>query len=386
MAQAEIITIGTELLLGEIQDTNTRFLARHLRQIGVDLYRVTTVGDNVLRIAEMIRESLMRADIVITTGGLGPTIDDPTRNAAAVAFNVEMVFHTDLWQQIEKRFGLRGIVPTENNQKQAYLPANAVAIHNPVGTAPAFYIPDHEKIVICLPGVPGEMETIFSETVISLLTEKYALSQVIKPRVIHTSGIGESVIDDLIADLESNSNPTVGLSAHPGRVDIRITAKANSEVEAEELIRGVESIICQRLAGCIYGIDDDTLLQVIALRASKIKPSVNLYTTGFSLDTPTIEMPLDGANLLINPSPSPLAIAQNLSHSIDTINFFALLNKTNSPANLELSVVGAGDEDKSHRLYNGPASQVERWAENMFLDFVWRRLIKLSSGVENEKS
>ncbi len=386
MAQAEIITIGTELLLGEIQDTNTRFLARHLRQIGVDLYRVTTVGDNVLRIAEMIRESLMRADIVITTGGLGPTIDDPTRNAAAVAFNVEMVFHTDLWQQIEKRFGLRGIVPTENNQRQAYLPANAVAIHNPVGTAPAFYIPDHEKIVICLPGVPGEMETIFSETVISLLTEKYALSQVIKPRVIHTSGIGESVIDDLIADLESNSNPTVGLSAHPGRVDIRITAKANSEVEAEELIRGVESIICQRLAGCIYGIDDDTLLQVIALRASKIKPSVNLYTTGFSLDTPTIEMPLDGANLLINPSPSPLAIAQNLSHSIDTINFFALLNKTNSPANLELSVVGAGDEDKSHRLYNGPASQVERWAENMFLDFVWRRLIKLSSGVENEKS
>ena len=386
MAQAEIITIGTELLLGEIQDTNTRFLARHLRQIGVDLYRVTTVGDNVLRIAEMIRESLMRADIVITAGGLGPTIDDPTRNAAAVAFNVEMVFHTDLWQQIEKRFGLRGIVPTENNQKQAYLPANAVAIHNPVGTAPAFYIPDHEKIVICLPGGPGEMETIFSETIISLLTEKYALSQVIKPRVIHTSGIGESVIDDLIADLESNSNPTVGLSAHPGRVDIRITAKANSEVEAEELIRGVESIICQRLAGCIYGIDDDTLLQVIALRASKIKPSVNLYTTGFSLDTPTIEMPLDGANLLINPSPSPLAIAQNLSHSIDTINFFALLNKTNSPANLELSVVGAGDEDKSHRLYNGPASQVERWAENMFLDFVWRRLIKLSSGVENEKS
>lgn len=386
MAQAEIITIGTELLLGEIQDTNTRFLARHLRQIGVDLYRVTTVGDNVLRIAEMIRESLMRADIVITTGGLGPTIDDPTRNAAAVAFNVEMVFHTDLWQQIEKRFGLRGIVPTENNQRQAYLPANAVAIHNPVGTAPAFYIPDHEKIVICLPGVPGEMETIFSETIISLLTEKYALSQVIKPRVIHTSGIGESVIDDLIADLESNSNPTVGLSAHPGRVDIRITAKANSEVEAEELIRGVESIICQRLAGCIYGIDDDTLLQVIALRASKIKPSVNLYTTGFSLDTPTIDMPLGGANLLINPSPSPLAIAQNLSHSIDTINFFALLNKTNSPANLELSVVGAGDEDKSHRLYNGPASQVERWAENMFLDFVWRRLIKLSSGVENEKS
>ncbi|MBP9675790.1 MAG: hypothetical protein KBD67_03540 [Anaerolineaceae bacterium] len=386
MAQAEIITIGTELLLGEIQDTNTRFIARHLRQIGVDLYRVTTVGDNVLRIAEMIRESLMRADIVITTGGLGPTIDDPTRNAAAVAFNVEMVFHTDLWQQIEKRFGLRGIVPTENNQRQAYLPANAVAIHNPVGTAPAFYIPDHEKIVICLPGVPGEMETIFSETIISLLTEKYALSQVIKPRVIHTSGIGESVIDDLIADLESNSNPTVGLSAHPGRVDIRITAKANSEVEAEELIRGVESIICQRLAGCIYGIDDDTLLQVIALRASKINPSVNLYTTGFSLDTPTIDMPLGGANLLINPSPSPLAIAQNLSHSIDTINFFALLNKTNSPANLELSVVGAGDEDKSHRLYNGPASQVERWAENMFLDFVWRRLIKLSSGVENEKS
>ena len=159
MTQAEIITIGTELLLGETLDTNTRYLAQQLRHLGVDLFRATSIGDNPLRIAEMIRESLSRAEIVITTGGLGPTIDDPTRNAAAIAFNVEMDFHADLWKEIYRKFQVRGAIPSDNNQKQAFLPANAVAIHNPVGTAPAFYIAEQKKLLVCLPGVPAEMKT-----------------------------------------------------------------------------------------------------------------------------------------------------------------------------------------------------------------------------------
>ena len=140
MASAELIAIGTELLLGEIQDTNTRFLTRQLRQIGVDVFRTSIVGDNPLRIADVITESLSRADIVITTGGLGPTIDDPTRVAAALAFKVEIEFHPDLWKVISHRFQSRGLSPTENNKKQAFLPQGAVAIPNPVGTAPAFYL------------------------------------------------------------------------------------------------------------------------------------------------------------------------------------------------------------------------------------------------------
>ena len=140
MAVCEIVTIGTELLLGEIHDTNSRYIARALRDIGVDLYRLTTVGDNPQRITATLQEALMRADIVITTGGLGPTVDDPTRQAVANVFNVSLSYQEELWQQIIARFAHYNRVPTENNRRQAYIPANSIAIPNPVGTAPAFYV------------------------------------------------------------------------------------------------------------------------------------------------------------------------------------------------------------------------------------------------------
>jgi len=241
LTTAEIITIGTELLLGEIQDTNKTYLARQLRPLGVDLFRTTTVGDNPLRIADAIQESFARADIVITTGGLGPTIDDPTRNAVAIAFKAEMVFHADLWESITNRFLVRGITPTENNRKQAYLPACAIGIENPVGTAPAFYILDDNKMIVCLPGVPAEMETIFERSVIRLIQETFSIQQVLLTRVLHVVGLGESLIDERIADLETLTNPTVGLAAHPGVVDVRITAKASTREEALLLIHQVES-------------------------------------------------------------------------------------------------------------------------------------------------
>src|SRR5512135_2170348 len=138
MPAAEIIAIGTELLLGEIQDTNTRYLARLLRDYGVDLYRTTIVGDNVDRIAHAIRESLSRCQIIITTGGLGPTVDDPTRQAVAMAAGTELEFQPQLWDQIQDRFERFGRNPTENNRRQAYIPRGAIAMENPVGTAPAF--------------------------------------------------------------------------------------------------------------------------------------------------------------------------------------------------------------------------------------------------------
>jgi competence/damage-inducible protein CinA-like protein len=259
MASAEIITIGTEILLGEIVDTNTRYIARSLRNLGVDLYRTVTIGDNVERIASAIREALERAEIVITTGGLGPTVDDPTREAVARAVGVQVEFREELWQQVAATIHRYGRTPTENQKRQAFVPQNALAIPNPVGTAPAFIVEMGRAAVISLPGVPKEMEYLLHESVIPYLQKRFDLRQLIKVRVLHTSGLGEGDIDEQIGDLETLANPTVGLAAHNGVVDIRIAAKAETEAEADRKIAEVEQDLRARLGGYIFGVDDDTL-------------------------------------------------------------------------------------------------------------------------------
>ena len=240
MPSAEIITIGTEILLGEIVDTNARYLARALRDAGIDLYRKTSVGDNAKRIALAIQQSLERCDIVITTGGLGPTVDDPTREAVALAMGVETIYCPDLWEQIQERFNRIGRLPTENNRRQAYIPRGATAIENPVGTAPIFIVEAESRVVISLPGVPREMEYLLQHAILPYLKEHYQIQGIIKARVLHTAGAGESQIDALVGDLEELGNPTVGLAAHSGQVDVRITAKADCAEAADELIKPVE--------------------------------------------------------------------------------------------------------------------------------------------------
>jgi len=261
--EAEIITIGTELLLGELVDTNTRYIARALREIGLDLYRTSTVGDNIERIAEEVQASMQRADAVITTGGLGPTIDDPTREGIAKACGVETIFVPELWQQIEERFAGFGSVPTENNRRQAYIPAGAIPIENPVGTAPGFIVEIDRSVAISLPGVPAEMQHLLVTDVIPYLKQRLGLQSIIKSRIVRTAGIGESMLDHKIEDLEKLHNPTVGLSAHPGRVDIRITAKAKTDQEADKMIASVEATLEQRIGRAIYGKDDQTLESVV---------------------------------------------------------------------------------------------------------------------------
>ncbi|MDF1498895.1 MAG: CinA family nicotinamide mononucleotide deamidase-related protein [Anaerolineales bacterium] len=261
--EAEIITIGTEILLGEIVDTNTRTLARRLRDIGVDIFLTSTVGDNPRRIADAVRASASRADLVITTGGLGPTIDDATREGIADAMGIELVFSEDLWQQIQDRFAQFGRVPTENNRRQAQIPLGAIAIENPVGTAPSFILEAQDATVIALPGVPGEMMHLLESEVIPYIKRKLGSFEVIHTRLLRTAGLGESILDERIADLEQLSNPTVGLSAHPGRVDIRITAKARSPQAADEMLWGIQATLQQRLGRHIYGMDEDTLEGVV---------------------------------------------------------------------------------------------------------------------------
>lgn len=270
MPSAEIITIGTEILLGEIVDTNARHIALSFRDAGIDLYRKTTVGDNPQRIAQAIRQAMQDSNIIITTGGLGPTVDDPTREAVALAMGVEIEFHPELWEQIQARFRRFGRQPTENNRRQAYIPQGAVAIENPVGTAPAFIIETQNHTIISLPGVPREMEYLLKHAVLPYIRQRYHLQGTIKARLLHTAGVGESQIDELIADLETLRNPTVGLAAHSGQVDVRITAKAVSPALAELMIQEVEKDIRNRLGKWIYGADQETLEEV-ALRAVQQK-------------------------------------------------------------------------------------------------------------------
>lgn len=259
MPLAEIVTIGTEILLGDILDTNSQFIARRLRDLGIDLYRMTSVGDNTQRIANEIQQAVQRSDIILTTGGLGPTVDDPTRQAVALAAGTEVVFHPELWEQILERFSRFHQNPTENNKRQAYLPSGAEAIENPVGTAPAFLMRIQGKVIISLPGVPSEMKYLLEHSVCPFLIGEYQLKGMIKNRILHTVGIGESRIDHLIGDLEALSNPTVGLAAHSGQVDIRVTAKADAETTVNELITRVESEIRSRIGEWIYGVDEETL-------------------------------------------------------------------------------------------------------------------------------
>ena len=251
MPSAEILTIGTELLLGEIVNTNTQVIALALRQIGVDVYRTSTIGDNSERISEIIKECLQRADILIMTGGLGPTVDDPTRQAIANAYGLALDFHPDLWEGIVQRFSKYGIQPPGNNKQQAYLPAGADSLPNPRGTAPGIHLAVNGKDIFALPGVPVEMEGMLDEQVIPRIRSKYGLTGVILIRNIRVDSIGESQIDALISDLEELSNPTVGLAASKGFVLIRLTAKAENEDLADALLHDLEGEIKSRLAGWI---------------------------------------------------------------------------------------------------------------------------------------
>jgi nicotinamide-nucleotide amidase len=263
--RAEIVSIGTELLLGELVDTNAAYMARQLASIGLDLHFKTTVGDNRGRIAEVLRLALSRCDVVITSGGLGPTVDDVTREAVADATGRALVRSPELLAFIAALFARWGRQMTENNSRQAYIPEGAMVIENPVGTAPAFAVetPD-SKVIISLPGVPREMEHLMTTRVIPYLKERLGnAGEIIKSLILRTCAIGESQIDELIGDLMASRNPTVGTAAHAGQTDVRITVKAESEEAADRLIAEMERQIRARLGDTIYGTGKDILDEVV---------------------------------------------------------------------------------------------------------------------------
>lgn len=260
---AEIIAIGTEILLGEITDTNSVYLAQLLRDYGINLYFMTSVGDNVQRIASAVKIALGRADIVITCGGLGPTVDDMTRQGVADATNRPLVFDANLLEQIRQRFNTFQMTMPENNRRQAYLPDGALVIENPVGTAPAFAVDLGSKLIISLPGVPRELKFLMENKVIPLLRERYSLG-LIRARVLRAGGIGESTLDERLgAQLLENANPTVGLAAHHGIIDIRITAKGDTPEIVEQMLDQYEALVRARVGDVIFGTGKTTIEQAV---------------------------------------------------------------------------------------------------------------------------
>ena len=259
---AEIIAIGSELLLGETIDTNSAYLARQLAGIGIGLFRKTVVGDNEERIAAVIGEALDRADLLICTGGLGPTVDDMTREAVARALGRPLVFHQHLLDQIEARFRSFGRTMSESNRRQAYVPAGARIVENPRGTAPCFIIedarnPDGGKggTVAVLPGVPSEMRYLWENALVPYLRDERGQTGVILVRTLHAAGLSESLIGEMVADLMSQENPTLGISAKRAQYELRIGAQADSRAAAEALADAAEATIRERLGEHLIGTE-----------------------------------------------------------------------------------------------------------------------------------
>ncbi len=279
--KAEIIAIGSELLLGQIIDTNTSYIAKRLAENGIELVQTTSVGDDLQQMKEVIREATNRSQIVITTGGIGPTEDDLTREVIAEVFQRPLTFRPHLMEQIETLFKKRGFRMAENNRKQAYVPEGAIPIENPKGTAPGFIVEHSNGSIISIPGVPPEMEYLMKNTVIPYLRKRFDLkNEVIQYRVLRACGLGESAIGLQIKDLMKESrNPSVGTLASIGDIRIRITAKAQSPEEASNLIEKMEQEIRKRLGILIYGVDNETLHGNIVRELERLNLTLSVVET-----------------------------------------------------------------------------------------------------------
>src|ERR671929_325773 len=254
---AEIVTIGTEMLLGDLVDTNTAWISQRLAELGVAIYRHSTVGDNPERIVGALREASSRSTLVITTGGLGPTSDDLTNACLSTLTGREMVEYPEARQHVDEMFQRFGRKPTENNYKQALFPEGTELIPNPVGTAMGALVEWEGTLFATLPGVPTEMKSMFEATLEPLIRARSEGSIVSK--TLHFAGIGESALAEKVQEFLDAPDPTVAPLAGQGRVRLRITTRAATEEEAQEKIAPVEREILSRLGDYYFGEDDETL-------------------------------------------------------------------------------------------------------------------------------
>jgi nicotinamide-nucleotide amidase len=290
--RAEILSIGTELLLGQIVDTNANFLAQQLPPLGLDLFYVSQIGDNLGRLAAAFRQALDRSDVIITSGGLGPTEDDLTREAIAEVFGEQPRVVPELEASLREFFARRGRAMPERNVKQATLIPSATVLLNPVGTAPGWWVERDGKVIASMPGVPHEMHKMWEEQVQPRLAKRISGGAIVS-RILKLIGIGESNAEEVVGDLTRSVNPTLATYAKPDGIHLRLTAKAATRSEAEALLDAFEPRVRERVAEWLYGTEADTLPVVVGamLRERGLKLATAESATGGQLASLVTEAP-----------------------------------------------------------------------------------------------
>jgi len=277
VTRAEIISVGTEHLLGQIVDTNATYLCTVLAELGIAVYFRSTVGDNMRRVQDVFLHALTRADLILSTGGLGPTDDDLTVAAVAEALGLPLERHEEAWAHVQETVRKRQRPLSSQQEKQAMLPRGATMIPNPRGSAPGVIIEHQGKTIVFTPGVPREMKGMVEDTIVPFLRARgLGGREVIRSRLLRITGLGESAVEDRLRDLmRSSTNPTIAPYAHTGECHVRLTARG-VETEVEPLLRSIEASIRERLGPAVYGVGQQTLEEAVAevLRAKGVSIAV----------------------------------------------------------------------------------------------------------------
>ncbi len=283
MIKAEIISTGSEILRGQIIDTNANFIAKKLFELGIDLEHISAVSDDPEYLLSTLKLALSRSDLIITTGGLGPTEDDITYITIAKALNLKLIKYPAAEEHLRKILSkTRGEI-NSSNLKQAYLPEGAKVIINPYGTAPAMLLEKDDKIIYSLPGVPWEMKKLVEENLIPYLKEKFPPAVIRKSKILKVTGLGEASVNELIRDyLNKQTNLSFGIYANPEDIQVQIIAQAPNEKEAEELLKQSADRLTEILGNYLYGSDEQTLEGVIGdlLKSKGLKIAVAESCTG----------------------------------------------------------------------------------------------------------
>lgn len=290
--KAEILSIGTELLLGQIVDTNANFLAQQLPALGLDLHYVSQIGDNVQRLADAFRRGLERSDVIVTSGGLGPTEDDVTREAIAEVFGEPLEVQPHLETELRAFFAQRGRTMPERNVKQATTIKSGTYLPNPIGTAPGWWVERDGKVIVSMPGVPHEMFKMWAEQAQPRLARLITGGAIVS-RTLKLAGIGESHAEEALGDLTHNLNPTLATYAKSDGIHLRLTAKAATRSEADALLDAFEPRVRERVADHVYGGENDVFAAVVGnlLRARGLSLTVAESATGGQLASLVTEAP-----------------------------------------------------------------------------------------------
>ena len=281
--KAEIISIGSEILRGQITDTNANFIAKKLVELGIDLEHISVVSDNPESLLSTLKLALQRSDLIITTGGLGPTEDDITYQTIARTLNLKLIKYPEAEENLNKILKKIHKTISPSNLKQVYLPEEAKIIINQYGTAPAMILEKDNKIICSFPGVPHEMKNLIEEYLIPYLKEKFPPSMIKKSKTLKITGLGESSVNDLIRDyMNKQTNFTFGIYANPEDIQVQVTTQASTEKEVEKLLQSSVNQLTKMLGNYVFGNDEETIEEVVGnlLRTKKLKVAVAESCTG----------------------------------------------------------------------------------------------------------